>query len=118
MGKLRRPSGESRCTSWPRRASSAETARKVRTTPLTCGDQASVTMTIRMGALQQGVAQLCPFDDLEPAVMMLDEGGAAFDPVAVIEVVDIADHAVVGRVDMAADDALRAALAGLAHHRV
>jgi hypothetical protein len=49
---------------------------------------------------------------------MLDEGGAAFHPVAVIEVVDVVDHAVVGGVDMAADDALGTTLAGFAHHGV
>src|SRR5262245_38135382 len=58
-----------------------------------------------------------PFDDLEATVMVLDERGAALDPVAVIHVMDVVDHAVVGGVGMATDYALGAALAGLADHR-
>ena len=41
---------------------------------------------------------------------MLDDGGERLDPVAAVEVVDIADHLVGGGVDVAADDAGAAAL--------
>src|SRR5947207_12168484 len=118
MGRVRRPSGEKSFTTWPRLTNSPETAASVRTTPLTCGNQASVTMAIRTRKLQEAVTHFWPFDDLEAAVKMLDEGGAAFDPIAVIEIVDVVDHAVVRGMDMAADDALGAALAGFAHHGV
>ena len=59
---------------------------------------------------------LLPINDLETAVEMLDKGGAAFHPVAVVEIVDAVDHPVVRGMDMAADHALAAARMGLADH--
>ena len=78
--------------------SSRRTACSVRTTPLTCGGQASVTISdahqrgcqARRGIRErrgQRVARrdlLRPVEDLHPPVEMLDQRGAAFDPVAVI----------------------------------
>jgi hypothetical protein len=59
-----------------------------------------------------------PVDDLEAAVEVLHQRGAAFDPVAVVAVVDGADLAHLGRVDMAADDAVGAVPRGLPDQRV
>src|SRR5262245_53827119 len=99
-------------------ASSSATALSVRTTPLTCGNQASVTMTIRTRRLHNVYTQFRPLEDLESPIIVLDEGGAAFDPVAVVQIVDVFDHAVVGCVDVATNDALGAALTSLAHDSV
>src|SRR5580700_24231 len=63
-------------------------------------------------------APLGPIDDLEAAVEMLDQGGAAFHPVAVVAVkhpVELADLRVM---NMAADDAVELAAAGLLGQRV
>jgi len=46
-------------------------------------------------------------DELDFAVEILDEGGAAFDPVSAVEVLDAADGFHLGAVDVAADDAIR-----------
>src|SRR5262249_34985210 len=62
-------------------------------------------------------AQLDPVNDLEPAVPVLDEGGAAFDPVAVVTVDNVTDRANLGLVDVAADDAVEAAAPRLVSHR-
>src|SRR5215831_8347873 len=51
-----------------------------------------------------------PIDDLEPAVEMFDEGGAALDPIAVVAVEHAADLFDVGLMDVPADDAIDAAL--------
>lgn len=56
--------------------------------------------------------------DFKPAVEVLDQGGAAFDPVAVVAVEDAVDGAHFGGVDMAADDSVDFALSGLGDHRV
>ena len=48
---------------------------------------------------------------------MFDEGGAAFDPVAVVAVEDSVHHAHLGVVDVAADDAVEAASTGLVGQR-
>ena len=49
---------------------------------------------------------------------MLDQGGAALHPVAVVAVEDAVDLADLGLVDVAADDAVDAAPAGLVGDRV
>ena len=49
-----------------------------------------------------------PGDDFEPAVLVLDERGAAFDPVAAVHVADAVLVADRGVVDMAADHAIGA----------
>ena len=49
-----------------------------------------------------------PDDDLEPAVLVLGDRGAAFDPVAGVDVVDAEPVVHVGIVDVAADDAVDA----------
>ena len=54
-------------------------------------------------------------DQLETTVMMLDQGGAALDPVAVIAVVDAVDHRHLGRMDVAADHTVGVSFSGLAH---
>src|ERR1700716_355244 len=55
---------------------------------------------------RQSVGTGCPrpADDLQPAVMVLGDGGAALDPVAGIDVAAARQVDDVGVVDMAADD--------------
>ena len=48
--------------------------------------------------------------------LMLDKSGAAFNPVAVVQIVDAVDHPVVRSVDMPANHALAAARMGLTDH--
>ncbi|KAF1857770.1 hypothetical protein Lal_00041159 [Lupinus albus] len=52
-------------------------------------------------------------DHLDPAVVMLDDAGAGFHPVAGVEVAQVADGAVGRVVDVAADHPLRPPAAGL-----
>ena len=51
-------------------------------------------------------------DELETPIMVLDDSGERLDPVAGIEIVDITDHLVGGRVDMTADNAATATITG------
>ena len=51
-------------------------------------------------------------DELIRSVQVLDDGGQRFDPVAGIQIMHAVNHAVGRRVDVAAHDALTAALAG------
>ena len=57
--------------------------------------------------------RLRPLQNLQPAVEVLDQRGAAFHPVAVVDVGDVADLAHLGLVDMAADHPVDAAPARL-----
>src|SRR6185369_15626623 len=50
-----------------------------------------------------------PAKNLHASVGIFDKGAAAFNPVSVIEVKDIADPADLGMVDMTADHAIHAA---------
>ena len=59
-----------------------------------------------------GPLALGPVEDLHAAVGMLDQGRAALHPVAVVVIGDLAQLADLGAVDMAADDAVGAALMG------
>src|SRR5579872_1238771 len=96
----------------------------VRTTPLTCGSQASETMTIRINrsidsdAQHREAAQVRPLQDLELAVAMFDQRRAALHPVAVVAVENRADLSDFGLVDMAADHAVDPAPAGLLGQRL
>ena len=56
----------------------------------------------------------CPIDDVHFAAGFFDQRGAAFDPVAVVVIGDIADLADFGGVDMAADYAIEPAFLRLA----
>src|SRR5689334_21097306 len=117
-------------TWWPSRSSSAFVRCSVRTTPLTCGAQASVTRAkckgvaplarhseVQLAGHEHGELPPCgPFDDLQPAVAMLDQRGAALHPVAVIAIEDAVDLLDLGLVDVAADDAVQAASPGLCRH--
>ena len=61
---------------------------------------------LRRRALRhQGLATAV--DDLQTAVVVLDEGGEAFDPVTIVAVQHAVDLADLGVVDVAADDAAR-----------
>src|SRR5690606_24551757 len=57
-------------------------------------------------------AELGEIDQLEAAVEVSDDGGQALDPVAAVEVVHVAHHAVGGGVDVTAHDADAAAAFG------
>src|SRR6478609_2248682 len=57
-------------------------------------------------------AEFLERDQLEAAVMVLDDGGERFDPVAGVQVMNVPDHLVGGGVDVAADDTPAAAVAG------
>src|ERR1700722_6366394 len=119
-------------TVWPSSESSAATVCSVRTTPFTCGRQASETMrmreegptasrraraslALRLGCVSGSLRQADgarreerksvaggPVDQFDPAVLVFDEGGAAFHPVAVVHVHHAVDFAHFGVVDMAA----------------
>src|SRR5688572_3685336 len=128
---LRNWSGEMISTWWPRRSNSALVRCRVRTTPLTCGAQASVTRARRNWAAsltrrreaeigrQHGELPLGrPLDDLEPAVAMLHQRGAALDPVAIVAIEDAVDGLDLGLVDVAAHHAVKAAALGFLRHRM
>src|SRR5580704_801494 len=122
--------------------SSATMRVNVRTTPFTWGSQASVAkrMRIRLRSASRGLGlrqfarrnvlsdvagapdhgpgtQLRPLQNLQPPVEVLDQGGAALDPVAVVDIGDAADLAHLGLVDVAADHPVDAAPARLVGDR-
>lgn len=102
MGRVRKPSGERTWTACPQRSSHFTLLARVTTTPLTCGDQASVTRRIRkaLAFRRQGAALQrfdgLPVDDPQLPALQLDECSEALDPVAVVAVEDAADVAVFG----------------------
>src|SRR5271165_6213288 len=135
---VRKLSGPITSTTCPMARNSSATVDSVRTTPLTCGRHASVTIMMRwLGAggsiasgstamngagmsgrsrqpdlarCEEGQPVQCgPVDQLQPAVMVLDERGAAFDPVAVIEIQHTLHLAHFGMMDVAADHPVEAA---------
>ena len=57
-------------------------------------------------------------DDLQGPIRVLHRRGAAFHPIAVVDVEDAVDEAAAGLVDVAADNAVVAALAGLGGERL
>jgi hypothetical protein len=59
-----------------------------------------------------------PLDQFEPAVEVLDDGGAGIDPVAAVDVGEATDVADRRPVDMAADHAVQPALAGVMDGRL
>src|SRR5476651_962757 len=153
MGKVRRPRGVIMRTVWPRAARSLLKVSRVRTTPLTWGDQASVTTMIfkrpatpgmgpgskRLvlrgykrgfgsagargrslfaGSCGASLRRICPAKNLHISAGIFDKGAAAFNPVSVVEVKDIADHADFGMVDMAANHAIGAAGPGFRRHQL
>ena len=61
--------------------------------------------------LVEAAQEFLVFHQLHAAVVVLDDGGQAFDPIAGVEVVDIAHLLVFRSVDVAADDALALFLA-------
>ena len=75
------------------------------------GDQAASRSTSRRLPLPRRDL-VGPVEDFHPAVEMLDQRGAAFDPVAVVVICDAVDLAHFGGVDMPADHAVDAARAG------
>src|SRR5262245_20553735 len=111
-------------SSMPCDVASRATWPKVRTTPLTCGCQASVTTMIFMKSSRfcrrrpgdrrfSAVTGTRPGDDLKPAVVAFGDRRAAFDPVATI---DVAQTVVVmhgGGVDVTADYAVGLMVSGL-----
>jgi hypothetical protein len=62
--------------------------------------------------------QISPLQDLQPAVIVLNESPAAFDPVAVVAVQNPVDRADFGAMDVAADDAAGMAPARFGDNRV
>src|SRR5271165_3706029 len=110
QGTVVKPSGVIRPTLCPRASSSRTVFFTVVTTPLTCGDQASVTIRIRMNLVLLGWWMLgehvVPVQNRQVAFGRLDERRQALDPVTIIAVQDAADVANLGLVNMAADDAV------------
>src|SRR3546814_13814792 len=107
----------------PCASSSARTRLRVRTTPFTCGNQASLASRIFTGSgsrarrLQHRQApDLGPGQDLQAAVHVLDPRRAAFHPIAVVDVEHAVDHAHLGGVDMAAADSVDALAPGPGPH--
>ena len=104
-----------------------------RTTPLTCGRQASVATNIRIKppplSSRQGLGalgsvrrvafsrRLVPPQNLKCAVVMFGDRGAAFDEVAGIDVELAADRLDRRVMDMAADHAVDVAARGLGRER-
>src|SRR6185436_12470989 len=102
----------------------------VRTTPFIWGRQASETMAMRKSPLlrrhaYRGVAAqhtaaaqpgvlLGPAQDAQTTLEILDEGGAALDPVAVVAIENALDGSYLGVMDVAAYHAVDAAAARLA----
>src|SRR5580704_12675548 len=112
--------------------SSPATVVSVRTTPLTCGCHASEMIRMRCegasgsirGRFGKGIGsgslfdpglarfekrqpiQRGPIDQFHAAVMMLNQGGAAFNPIAVVHVHHTVDLAHFSVVNVAADDAV------------
>ena len=64
-----------------------------------------------------GSRLVVPVEHLEAPVDVLDQGGAALDPVPVVGVHETLDVAQLGVVDVAADDAVHAAPAGRSESR-
>ncbi len=105
-----------------------------RTTPLTCGCQASVATRIRIrprpwrpprrgraraGAAPPGLpAQGQPAHDLEPAVVVLGHEGAGFHEIARVDVGDAVDVPHGGVVDVAADHPVHGVLHGILRHHL
>ena len=124
--------GERKSNRAPSRAAAAAVCSSERTTPLTCGRQASVATRIFASRpacadghamrppqrRQQVAAPLAPADDLEAAVVVLDDGGAAFHPVAGVEVARRRDRDQRGVVDVAADHAVDAVAPRLARQHL
>src|SRR5579859_458239 len=123
----------------PRARSSATVVVSVRTTPLTCGAQASLTSAIfirRSSGRNRGRSALAtaghpgrrglhrlephllgPVDDLHAAVKMLDQRGAALHPIAVVVIGDRSELADLGGVNMAAYHSIHAPLdSGVGDH--
>src|SRR3546814_18126263 len=78
----------------------------VRTTPLTCGSHASVTINIlmrrpaeRAWSGRSAPRPPRPSGGFHASVMMFDQRGAAFDPVAVVIIFGAVDFAHLGTVD-------------------
>src|SRR3546814_2969782 len=122
---VRNCSGQMTSKTCPCASSSARTRLRVRTTPFTCGNQASLASRIFTGSgsrarrLQHRQApDLGTGQDLQAAVHVLDQRRAAFHPIAVVDVEHAVDHAHLGGVDMAADDSVDALAPGLGHHRL
>ena len=65
-----------------------------------------------MHFLGNAVHELLVGDEFHAAIVVLDDGAEAFDPVAGVEVMDVFDLFVGGGVDVAADDAFAFALVG------
>src|SRR5271165_1228609 len=59
-----------------------------------------------------------PIDKLEPAIEMLDERGAALDPIAVIAIKHTVHLANLGVMDVAADDTINTTTVRLGGHRI
>src|ERR1700759_3596455 len=132
---VRNRSGPTTSTMWPIARSSCTTVFKVRTTPLTCGSHASVTIMIRWSCpggsmlalpdkavLSDRFAHLhltrgeerqpvhrSPVDQFQPPVMVFDQRRAALHPVTVVQIQHTLPFAHLGVVNVAADDTVEAA---------
>ena len=125
---------------------SSPSTSSVRTTPLTWGLQASVTIRIFKCAATPGIGpgssrlvlrgykrgqrpprrrpagcgvslrRDCPAKNLHISAGIFDKGAAAFNPVSVVEVKDAADLADLGMMDMAAHHPVHAALSASRRH--
>ena len=88
------------------------------------GDAQPVYSAASCAGARRGSAALAarmllgPVDDAQAAVEILDQRGAALDPVAVVAVEDAVDGADLGVMDVAAHHAVDAAAARFARHRV
>ena len=71
-----------------------------------------------MGDMPLHVRHLCPPKKFQPAVEMLDQRRATFDPVAVVAIENAVDAPDLGAVDVAADDSVDTAAACFRDHRL
>src|SRR4051794_18374221 len=143
---VRNRSGPITSTSWPIASSSPVTVVIVRTTPLTCGFQASVTTMMRDGPasasprsaganagsaevsgslrhprlrrrVERQTVQRRPVDQFQTPVLMFNQRGAAFHPVTAVQVLDRIHLTHFGVVNVPADDPVEAAPPGLGSQR-
>src|SRR5262249_49407669 len=101
---------------------------RVRTTPLTCGCQASVAIRIFMKSSRfcrgrqscrpfSAVTRMRPGNDFKPAVVAFSDSGAAFDPIATIDVKQAIVVMHGGGVNVAANHAVGLMMPGLGRQR-
>src|ERR1700683_2592004 len=71
----------------------------------TRGKKTTHTVNPLCGSIVRGLLRV-PSNQIQNAIVLLDQCGAALHPIAIVDVKDRTDHAMVGFVSMPADDAI------------